>query len=126
MVRQKAKLYDDYKECLTRSSFTTFYSGFRHVPRGSTEIAIDFHGREKIVSLVLPLDEYNLPANIDRGRQYEDVKECWIRFSFTAFYTQTRSPRRTLRTAKVPVPMVLGTGSLSKNLCTECLPTTNT
>lgn len=58
MVRHKAKLYDDYKECLTRSSFTTFYSGFRHVPRGSTEIAIDFRTREKIMNLVLPLNEY--------------------------------------------------------------------
>lgn len=80
MVRHKAKLYDDYKECLPRSSFTTIYSGFRHVPRGSTEIAIDFRGREKIVSLVLSLDEYicrqiwiavdNMTASKDAGHGF--------------------------------------------------------
>lgn len=56
------RLYDDVKECLTRSSFTTFNS----VPR-----------RERQNRILQP-------ENMDRSRRYNDDKQGWLtRLSFT-------------------------------------------
>lgn len=124
MVRHKTKLYDDHKECLTRSSFTTFYSGFRHVPRGSTEIAIDFCGREKIVSLVLPLDEYicwqiwiavdNMTTSKDAGNGFHllhsirkldrpDALYAQLKYQYQWFSVLVLFPRTGVQSADPPL-----------------------